>query len=478
MYPTTSGDRRGLRLRLSLLLAGGALALTGCAAIPAPEIGAPPRSSETFDTAASLPGTGAAWPGDGWWRSYGDPQLNRLIEEALANAPDMRAAEARTRRALAMVAVSRADLLPSGSAGASAQADRQSYNMGFPAPRGWNDNGRAALDLSWELDFWGKNRAAFAAATSDSEAARAEQAAARLGLSSAIAAQYAALAALHADRDAALEAVTVRTRTAELMQGRQERGLENEGAVRRAVSARAAAQANLAAIDESIGLSRNALAALLGAGPDRGLTIARPSARLAPAVALPDAIPAQLMGRRPDIAAARARAEAASSRITVAEKRFYPNINLAGIIGLQSLNLASFAEGDSLFGSAGAAISLPIFQGGRLKAGYRSAEAEYDLAVSAYDAAVAQGLREVADAATSRRALDTRLRHTREAHVAAQAAWQIADNRYRGGLATYLDVLSAEDALIAARRELASLETRALSLDIALVRALGGGFGA
>lgn len=478
MDPTTTGCGHGQRPLLSLFLASGAVALAGCAAIPASETGAPPKAASAFDAGASLPGTGAPWPGDGWWRAYGDAQLDQLIEEALASAPDMRAAEARTRRAQALVDASRAELLPTIGAGASVEAARQSYSMGFPAPRGWNDTGRAALDLGWELDFWGRNRAALAAATSDAEAARAEQAAARLGLSSAIAMQYAALAALHADHDAAREAVTVRSRTAELMQSRQERGLENEGSVRRALAARAAAQANLAAIDEAIALSRNALAALLGAGPDRALTIARPTARLVPTAGLPDAIPAQLMGRRPDIAAARLRAEAASKRIAVAEKRFYPNINLAGIVGLQSLNLASFADGDSLFGSAGAAISLPIFQGGRLKAGYRSAEAEYDLAVSAYDAAVAQALREVADAAASRRALGERLHHTREAHAAAQAAWRIAESRYRGGLATYLDVLSAEDALIAARRDLASLETRALVLDIALIRALGGGFGA
>lgn len=478
MYPTLSGAGRSLGPRLSLFLAGSALALSGCAALPAPGVGEPPKPASAFVAQASLPGTGSAWPGDGWWRSYGDAQLTALIEEALASAPDMRGAEARTRRALALVSASRADLLPTVNAGASTQVARQSYNMGFPVPRGWDDNGRAALEFSWELDFWGKNRAALAAATSQAEAARAEQAAVRLGLASAIAAQYAGLATLHADRDAAAEAVRVRSRTAELMQGRRERGLENQGAVRRAISAHAMAEANLAAIDEAIGLSRNALAALLGAGPDRGLAIARPAARISAAAGLPDAIPAQLLGRRPDIVAARLRAEAAASRISVAEKRFYPNINLAGIIGLQSLSLANFAEGDSLFGSAGAAISLPLFQGGRLKAGYRSAEAEYDLAVSAYDAAVAQGLREVADAATSRRALDTRLGHMRDAYAAAQAAWQITDNRYRGGLATYLDVLSAEDALIAARRELASLETRALVLDIALIRALGGGFGA
>lgn len=462
MCPLFAECRAGLRPRLSLLISTCVFALTGCAAVPAPEIGGPPKADSAFEAQISLPGTGAAWPSDSWWRDYGDAQLNQLIEEALANAPDMRAAEARTRKARALVSASKSDLLPSLSAGASAHADRQSYNSGFPAPRGWNDNSRAAL----------------AAASSDADAARAEQAAARLALSSAIAAQYATLAALYFDRDAANEAVAVQERTAQLMRGRQQQGLENEGEVHRAVYGQATAQANLATINEAIGLSRNVLAALLGEGPDRGLMIVRPSALLTSAMALPDAIPAQLMGRRPEIVAARARAEAASSRISVAEKRFYPNINLAGFIGLQSLSLSSFAEGDALFGSAGAANSLPIFEGGRLRAGCRAAEAEYDVAVSAYDAAVAQALREVADAATSRPALDAHLRHTREANAAAQAAWQIADNRYRGGLATYLDVLFAEGTLIATRRELVVLETRAFSLDIALIRALGGEFGA
>ncbi len=477
MNRTSLKVRYGRRQHLAVLLAGCALALSGCATVPAPSVGAPPRGADAFAARASLAGEATtAWPVENWWRDYGDAQLVQLIDEALASAPDMRAAEARTRRAQAVVSATRADLLPSVTASASSQLARQSYTMGFPAPRGWDDTGRIGLDLGWELDFWGKNRAALAAATSDAEATKAEQAAARLSLSTAIAAHYAGLAGLYADRDAAAEAVSVRSRTAELMQGRQARGLENEGAVRRAISAREGAAASLAAIDEAIGLSRNALAALMGAGPDRALAIARPLATPKGAMGLPDAIPAELMGRRPDIVAARLRVEAASSRITAAEKRFYPNINLVGIIGQQSLNLSSLADGDSLFGSAGAAISLPIFQGGRLRAGYRAAEADYDLAVSAYDGTVAQALRQIADAATSQRALETRMKHTSDAYLAAQAAWRITDNRYRGGLATYLDVLSAEDALIAARRDLASLETRALALDFALIRALGGGF--
>ncbi|WP_166795060.1 TolC family protein, partial [Pseudomonas aeruginosa] len=126
--------------------------------------------------------------------------------------------------------------------------------------------------------------------------------------------------------------------------------------------------------------------------------------------------------------------------------------------------------------TVGPAISLPVFDGGRLRGQYRAAETDYQAAVAQYDGALTQALRDVADAAASSRALDLRLDHAQEAERAANAAWIVANNRYRGGLATYLDVLAAEDALISARRSVASLKTRALALDIALIRALGGGY--
>lgn len=476
------GNGRSRVLRLSLFLAPGIAALSACASVPPSHFGPPPKEATSLDADVSLTVAGtetaAAWPQEAWWQSYGDAQLDALITQGLADAPDMRAAQARATLAQSSVMSARANLRPTVSGTASAQASRQSYNLGFPLPEGWDDNGNAAINFGWELDFWGKNRAALAAATSSANAALAEQAAARIGLSTAIASAYAELAGLYSDHDAASEALRIRTRTQELMQQRQDNGLENSGAVRRAEAGKAAATAQLAAIDEAIALTKHAIAALVGAGPDRSLTITRPSAKLAQSSDLPNSIPAELLGRRADITAAKLRVEAAQGGITVAEKQFYPNISLTGLIGLQTLNLANFFQTDSLVNSGGAAISLPIFQGGRLKAGYRAAEAEYELAVAAYDGILTQALREVADAATSRKALDTRLSATREAHTAAQAAYTIANNRYRGGLATTLDVLSAEDGLIAARRDLAALETRALALDIALIRALGGGFGA
>ena len=146
-----------------------------------------------------------------------------------------------------------------------------------------------------------------------------------------------------------------------------------------------------------------------------------------------------------------------------------------GLIGQQVLGVGNLFKSGAEYGSVGPAISLPLFQGGRLQGQYRQNRADYDVAVAQYDGAITQALREVADAATSQRALSTRLTHAQDAEKAAQAAWQVAGNRYRGGLATNLDVLTAEDALISARRSVAALQTRAFALDVALTRALGGG---
>ncbi|QDK35726.1 efflux transporter outer membrane subunit [Sphingomonas sp. IC081] len=453
--------------------------LAGCATLPERLPIAPISSSESYASAQSLAAPAAEWPADGWWHQFSDPQLSRLIEEGLSGASDLRIAQARFARAEALVRQSRSRLLPSLNADAQGGVTKQSYNYIVPgdfAPRGWPDYGQATLSLDWEIDFWGRNRAALAAARSESEAAGVEAQAARLTVATAIAAAYADLAGLHAEFDAAQEAVAVRSRTLELMRGRAGQGLENQGAVERAASALASAEGERAALDEALALSRHRIAALMGAGPDRGLAIARPALDLGGDFGLPANLPAELIGRRPDIVAARLRSEAAASRISEARAAFYPNVNLRGLVGLQALGIGDVFKSGSDFGTAGPAISLPIFDGGRLRSRHRAAEADYALAVAQYDGALTQALREVADAAASERALAERLDRARAAQRAASSAWTVANNRYRGGLATYLDVLSAEDALIGARRGVAALQTRAFALDVALIRALGGGF--
>jgi NodT family efflux transporter outer membrane factor (OMF) lipoprotein len=253
-------------------------------------------------------------------------------------------------------------------------------------------------------------------------------------------------------------------------------GLDTRGELRQAEAGPPNARSELAAIDEQIAQTRNGLAALLGAGPDRGLAIARPSVAALKPFGLPANLAADLIGRRPDVVAAKWRAEASSKRIGQAKAAFYPNVNLAAAIGVQSLHLDKLFDSGSDVGSVGPAVSLPIFEGGRLKANLRAAEADRDGAVAAYDSAVTQALRDVADVAASERALNTRLSESRAALAASEDGFRIARLRYQGGLSTYQNVLIAELAVLSQRRIVADLESRALTLDVALVRALGGGF--
>ena len=455
------------------------LGLAGCAQFPSLDALAAFKPASDYQTNASFSAPQVAWPEDGWWRTYGDKQLDGLIEEALRDSPDMAAAVARLGRAEAAGQVAGAPLLPQVSANASATQQRQSYNYLMPksaTPQGWNDYGRATLDLSWELDFWGKNRAALAAATSEVEARRAEVAQARLLLAANVASAYAELARLYAARDTAARSVEVRAKTATLFAERFTNGLETRGSVRDAEARRATAEGDLLSMEEQIGLQRNCLAALLGAGPDRGLSIARPAVQLDARPGLPGNLPVELIGRRPDIVAARLQAEAQLRRIDQKKAEFYPNINLTAFIGLQSLGLDMLNKSGSTVGSIGPAISLPIFTGGRLRGELRGSVATYEEAVANYNRTVSLALQEVADAGLSQRTLGGRLAKAEEATSAAAEAHRVARNRYEGGLSSYLEVLSAEDVLLNSLRSLSDLQSRAFTLDVALIRALGGGY--
>jgi len=436
-------------------------------------------AADSLAAAQTLAAADAPWPTDGWWSAYGDAQLNGLISEALSRSPDIAAARARLAKADALAGQSRAALAPDLTATGQVQAVKQSYNNGFPAafvPKGYDNSARATLNLAYDLDLWGGKRAALAAAVGESKAARVDSHAAQLALSAAVAEAYGDLAQAHADLDAARSALRIREETAALIQDRLASQLENRGALLRARSGVESAQAQVAAIEESAALTRNRLAALLGEGPDRGLAIARPELAKLRAFGLPTDVRVALVGRRPDIVAARLRAEAAGQRIKAAKADFYPNIQLSAYLGRQSLGLDAFTASGSSIGGVGPAVTLPIFDGGRLRAAYGAAGADYDAAVADYDATLVKALREVADAAASSRALTERLARSRAALEASRQAHDIAVLRYRGGLSTYLDVLTAEDALIADQRTVADLQTRAFLLDIALTRALGGGF--
>jgi NodT family efflux transporter outer membrane factor (OMF) lipoprotein len=462
---------------LVTLTAAGAL--SACAAVPhlGPQPQAKPASA--YATAQSFQAPQAAWPDAGWWGRYKDPQLDALMAEALQASPSLVQAEARVRKARALSEQQRAAGRPSLTANGEAAESRQSYNNGIPpefVPRGYNDTGRLSLDVAWDLDLFGRNRAALAAATSETEAAQMDAAESRLMLTTSMAAAYADFARLFGERDAAAGSLANREASATLLGQRVQAGSANQGEARQAQSNAAAAAQELASLDEQLGLARNRLAALAGQGPDRGLTLVRPAGAIATGFGLPPDVAVDLVGRRPDIQAARLRAEAAGRRIKVARAGFYPNVNLAAFFGRQALGLDLLKQPGSQIGQAGLALSLPIFSAGRLEGAYRGARADYDAAVAAYDQTLVQALQEVADAAVSARQLQTRLAQAHTALAGAEDACRIAGLRYRAGLTNYLAVLSTEDALIAQRRSVADLESRTLAVDAALARALGGGF--
>jgi NodT family efflux transporter outer membrane factor (OMF) lipoprotein len=464
---------RTLALVISLALAGG------CAQMP--RLDPPPamRKVNELASSSSFAAPVAAWPSDEWWRGYGDPQLDALIEEALHNAPDLDLAQARLKAAAAEVQRAGAARLPEVTASAEIAEAKQSYDFLVPRealPKGWNGYGAATLNMSYELDFWGKNRAALAAAVSEQCADEVEIAQTRLILSTSVASAYAGLLHLYTLRDNAADTLALRTQTVALFRQRHQFGLETLSSVRQVEARQAAAKGDLLAIDERIGLQRNAIAALLGAGPDRGLEITRPKVAWAGSQGLPTNLSLALLGRRPDIVAARLRTEAAAHRIDQRKAGFYPSVNLLAFAGFQSVGVANLLKSASQYGAAGPAISLPIFNTDRLQGEFKGARAEYDAAVATYNGTLSTALREVADATTSRKSLDEELAAARATVAAAAEAHQIVSSRYEGALATYLDVLAAEDSLIAARRSEAELETRALILDVSLVRALGGGF--
>ena len=455
-----------------------ALALSACASVPGARLATPkPVSAYRADQTFAAPA--AAWPGDGWWRAYGDPQLDALIDEGLAGSPDIAAAKARLDKARALTGEARAALLPTLQGQGEAAEAKQSYNTGIPpafVPHGWNSIGELTLNFNWELDFWGKNRKALAAAVSETRASEADLAEARLVLSTAIAGAYADLTRLMAERDVALRAVQSRQETLDLVRRRVTNGLDTHGELSEAEAGPSSARADLAAIDESIALARDEVAALMGEGPDRGTAIQRPAGANLKAFGLPERLAADLLGRRPDLAAARWRAEAAASRIGVAKAQFYPDVNLAAFIGYQSLGLSNLFIAGSGVGQVGPAVTLPIFEGGRLRANLKGARADYESAVASYDQTLTQALRDVADAAASERALGDRLKESADALAADEDAYRIARLRYEGGLSNYQSVLLAEDAVLASRRTVVDLQARAFTLDVQLVRALGGGY--
>ncbi|HEX4523468.1 MAG TPA: efflux transporter outer membrane subunit [Casimicrobiaceae bacterium] len=477
---TKTGHRMNAYIaRFAILISATAL-IGACASTAGLSTQAEQNSAAQLSAERSLAGTPAAapWPQSDWWHSLNDTQLDRLIDEALAGSPSLRVAEARTRQALAVAGIARSQLFPQINADAEITREHPSKNGATPLPPGnsWATLHQLEATLSWEIDFWGKNREAYESALGTARVAEIDAYAARLALSVNIAHAYVQLQRAYLQLDIAEATLKERDQIYALTRDRNAAGVDSLLEVKQAESALPATREVIAQLRESIELSRHELAALLGQGPDRGLAITRPSASTGASVALPSALPADLLGRRPDLTAQRLRIEALSHDIASARAEFYPNVNLAAFVGFQSLGAAGFLTSASRMAGFGPAITLPIFDAGRLRGNLAAKNAGYDIAVEQYNQMLADALRDVVDQITSFRSVDEQRAQQVLAVATSRQAYDLALLRYREGLGNYLQVLTTEAQWLAQQSLDADLQARRLALSIDLVRALGGGF--
>jgi NodT family efflux transporter outer membrane factor (OMF) lipoprotein len=434
-------------------------------------------SLQVSTTLANAAVNSQAWPDSKWWSQFGDPQLDQLIEEGLADSPTLRVAEARTRAALAQAQTSRSARFPQVDAKASTTRERFPEHSLIPPPYGgsWDTLSELQATLNWEVDFWGKNRAAYEQAVGSARAAELDTRAARLALAANIAHTYVQLERAYLQLDVAQATLQQRQQIYKLTQDRNEAGVDSRLELRQAESALPAAREQIAQLQEAIDLTRNQLAALLGKGPDRGLTIQRPAAAALVPAAIPSKVPSELLGHRPDILAERCRVEAARHGIDNARAQFYPDVNLTAFVGFQTLGASSLITAGNREIGVGPAVSLPIFDAGRRRGNLAGRDADYDAAVERYNQVVTDALREVVDQLASMRSVDEQRTQQREGIATAQDAYDLATLRYREGVGNYLQVLTTETQLLTQRSLDADLRARSIDLSIDLARSLGGG---
>ncbi|RDI99432.1 multidrug RND transporter [Dyella solisilvae] len=421
-----------------------------------------------------------AWPAQDWWVSYGDPQLTALIEEALKNNPSLDQAQARARLAQAVAQSVNAGRMPQmeGSAsitGAWLSEKNPIYPSYVLGKFAWSKE--IGVGFSWDLDLWGGKRAAWEAALGRSRAAEIDAYAARIELSVNVARAYVRLSYAFAQKDVADAELERSTRSLEVTKRLVAGGLDTPQQQHLADSQVAGAEQQKVAADRAIDAARSSLSILLGQGPDRGLAIERPHmADLGPAV-VPDKLSVDLIGRRADLVAARWEIEAASKEVKAAKTEFLPNLSLSAMAGLiavgGSTNLFQLPARNYAFGPA---LSLPLFDGGRRRAGLSMADAEYDAMVARYNGLLISAINDVSDQVSALTSIRQQITLEKRAVDDAQKSWQDALKAYQGGLSGPLTPLTSRQQLLTAQQRLALLESEQAEISVRLIESLGGGF--
>jgi NodT family efflux transporter outer membrane factor (OMF) lipoprotein len=433
---------------------------------------------QQFEASRSLPAEHGQWPQTDWAGQFGDAQLATLIAEALRSSPTLEQASARVRQAWAYSETAKAVTLPRVDANYSLTREQFSGTAMIPPPDAgaWQTENKGLLTASYDLDLWGKKREALKAAVSQARASAADAQFVKLTLQTAIARSYNEMARLYALRDIAVQEVARREQIDRIAAGRIATGLDTEEERKIAQANLATSRAAVAALDGNLLSTRYQLAALIGAGPDRGLSIARPALGPGDDVRLPDNLPADLIGRRPDIVAARWRVDALTHEVKEAKAEFYPDINLSAAIGLDAFGFGRFLTAASRTASVGPAIHLPIFDAGELRAQLKGRYAQFDDAVAAYDQTLIAALADIATQIGQIRSSDAQLVDAKAAQAAARSADRLAITQYKAGLTNQLTVLNADLASLQAEQAVANLEMNRRDRQIALASALGGGY--
>jgi NodT family efflux transporter outer membrane factor (OMF) lipoprotein len=454
--------------------------LASCANVSGIEPRARRMDPQTLDIGAALQAAegDAAWPCESWWLNYRDSQLDALVEEVLNGNPDLRAASARVTQAQGLAAMRHGATLSQVEADAGitrTHVTQEEVSASLSGAHAFWDSS-VLLNASYDLDFWGARRSALASALDSVKAGEAEERAVRLALTTAAVQGYVQLSTQYALRDVARANLEREQRILHIARRRYGAGLGTRLELDEASTVLSDTLAQIQAIEEAIVLQTHQLAALAGKGPGTGESITRPVLKLQVPVRVPDSLPAELVGHRPDVVALRWRVESLAKEIEAAKARFYPNINLVAFAGVSGLDIGRLLNGSSLTGGVGPAVSLPVFNGGILRGNLRVQTASYDIAVEAYDRAVIGALQEVADRIVSLRSLQGQLERTDEALESARRAYDLAEQGYRGGLVDYLNVLNAQAELLAEQRARALIVAHQLLTHAGLMKALGGGY--
>jgi NodT family efflux transporter outer membrane factor (OMF) lipoprotein len=481
---TKRRTHRGLELDMPRVLSAGTFALAvasaavlmlaGCASMGHQSEPVAARGADSLGLSAAQQTT----PVDAqWWHQFGDARLDALVGQALAGSPNLGAAAARVQRAQAVVDSARGAEAPHVDFDASVKRELLSRNGLFPPPYGGSvfNQSNATFGLKWDADVFGRQRADIEAALGSARAARADADVAAQQLATQVVRTYFSLARLESQRAVAQRTYDQRKQMLALISQRVGAGLDTVVEQKQGEGALPDTLAQIESLDEQIELARHMLAAL-SAQPMQALAALAPTLDQLHASTQPPVLGADLIARRPDVAAALARVEAANQQVKSQRAQFYPDINFSAGIGLDSISLDHFLELPSKAWSFGPALHLPLFEGGQLRAQLKGKGADRDAAIQAYNQQVIDAVHEAADAATSAASIGRQLALQRQALEASTASYDFSQKRYGQGLGNALIVLNAETQMLSERRLEVDLEYRTLDVQAQLMKALGGGW--